>query len=36
MFSDGRIYEGEFYDNAMHGEGKMIDVDGEEIIGKWF
>jgi len=32
---DGRRYEGQFANDAWHGEGKFYGSDGSVIIGRW-
>ena len=33
IWKDGKIYEGEFLDNIMHGKGKLIRPDGSSYDG---
>ena len=32
---DGKIYEGGFHDNEMHGKGKLTYADGDVYDGEW-
>ena len=34
-WKDGKIYEGEFYKNQLHGEGEMYFPNGQMVKGFW-
>ena len=36
QFDDGDHYDGEFSENAMHGDGRLQRADGETYDGQWF
>jgi hypothetical protein len=35
-YFNGEIYEGEFYRNQRHGEGKLILANKSSYTGTWF
>ena len=34
-FSNGSVYEGQWYKGKMHGEGQMDNADGSSYTGQW-
>ena len=35
IYSDGCIYEGQWFENERHGKGEYIYPDGSREIGQW-
>ena len=36
VWKDGKVYEGEFSDNMIHGKGKLTKVDGSSYEGNYY
>lgn len=34
-WQDGRLYEGEYFNDKKHGDGRYVWADGRQYIGQW-